>query len=98
MRAARLYKAPDPTLTFSWLDEVHVRINVRFVASAFIATMEFRKPLYDDLSRETSPAVTWQRTETGTHGGDVTYVVQAVSENLDTFVLEYLRANEDACE
>ena len=34
---------------------------------------------------------------TGTHGGDDGFIVQSVSELLDTFLVEYLRVNDEAC-
>ena len=39
----------------------------------------------------------WETGSYGTHGGDADYILQAVSERLDRFILEYLRVNETAC-
>ena len=41
--------------------------------------------------------MTWDLGATGTHGGDAGYVLQTLSEFVDTFVVEYLRVNEAAC-
>ena len=51
-----------------------------------------------ELSGDFGSASTWQDRITGTHGGDGGYILQGVSEQLDRFVLEYLRVNEEACE
>jgi len=32
-----------------------------------------------------------------THGGDAGYIVEGLSEFMDTFVLQYLRVNEARC-
>ena len=42
-------------------------------------------------------ATTWVRGSAGTHGGDAGYIRSGVSEYMDTFLLEYLRVNEEAC-
>ncbi len=43
------------------------------------------------------PAITWERGSTGTHGGQRDAILGALSEHLDQFLVEYLRANEAAC-
>ncbi len=40
---------------------------------------------------------TWERSHYGVHGGDAGFVMQALSETLDRFILEYLRVNEAWC-
>ena len=44
-----------------------------------------------------SQSTTWRIGTYGTHGGDAGYILQALSEKLDKFILEYLRVNESAC-
>lgn len=89
LRAARLYEALGlgPFLY----------INVNVVGPAFNLLVEYRKPLYDPASETTRSAATWRSGAAGTHGGDAGYILQAVSEHLDRFVLQYLRVNEDFC-
>ena len=40
---------------------------------------------------------TWESLGFGTHGGDAGFIMQGLSEDLDKFVLEYLRVNENYC-
>ena len=42
-------------------------------------------------------ATTWNSGATGTHGKDAGYVRSAVAEYMDTFLVEYLKVNEEAC-
>ena len=37
------------------------------------------------------------RGSTGTHGGDAGFILSAVSQHLDKFLVEYLRVNEENC-
>ena len=89
LRAARLYEAQglNPFLS----------INVAVFGPTFNLLVEYRKPLYDPASDTTRPAITWTSGVIGTHGGDAGYILQALSEYLDRFVLQYLRVNEDSC-
>ena len=50
--------------------------------------------MQDVLTSETYSAITWQ---SGAVGGGADYVVQAVSDRLDLFILEYMRVNESEC-
>ena len=51
----------------------------------------------DPLSQEVGFATTWSRGTTGTHANDAEYIISAVREHLDDFVVEYLRANLAEC-
>ena len=42
-------------------------------------------------------ASTWDTATYGTHGGNAGFILQSVSEDMDRFVLEYLRVNEKSC-
>ena len=90
LRAARLF-SDDAVLQYV------LGINVHVMRQAFAVTVKFAKPLFDPISGQVAGATTWDIGITGTHGGDGSYIVQALSELMDQFVLEYLRANEDAC-
>ncbi len=57
----------------------------------------FRKHLRDIVSDRIGYATTWESGNYGMHSGDAGFILQAVSEHLDRFLLEYLRVNETAC-
>ena len=59
--------------------------------------MRYNKRLYDAASGMNMYAGTWISAGAGTQGGDAGYILQAVSESLDQFILDYLHVNEDAC-
>ena len=88
LRSARLYDAD----AVSWL---FVRVNV--AGSAFSLSLEYKKLLYDAVSGETNYATTWDVGGTGTHSGNAGLILQSLSEQLDGFILGYLRVNETAC-
>ena len=89
LRAARLYDATA-------LAYLYVNVNVN--GRSFSARVQYYKVLYDGVSGETNYAMTWNVSSTGTHGGDAGFILQGLSEHLDSFILEYLRVNEDACD
>ena len=89
LRAARLYDARA-------LPYLYVNVNV--VGRGFSWGMDYKKLVYDAVSDETFYATTWNIGSAGTHGGDAGYILQSVSESLDSFILAYLRVNEDACD
>ena len=89
LRSARLYDAGrlDP----------YLYVNVLVVGPAFSVRLEFYKRLHDPVSNTTGIAVTWNRNSTGIHGNEAPYIVSAISQDMDEFLVEYLRANEDYC-
>ena len=91
LRAARLYT----TDLLSPHQYLYVRVNV--LNFAFSTKIEFYKFLTDPRNNETGFAVTWDRGHIGTHGEDANYILGIVSQNVDTFIDEYLRVNESAC-
>ena len=90
LRSARLYDS-DP-LTYPYL-----YINVNVVGRAFNIGLEYSKPVYDPLSDSHGVATTWNKGMVGTHGGDAGYILSSISELMDTFLVEFLRVNEEAC-
>ena len=90
LRAARLY---DATGVFPIL---YVNVNVE--ARGFSLNVNYKKWLYDPVSDESFDATTWTISGAGTHHGDAGFILQGLSEYLDSFILEYLRVNEDACD
>ena len=89
LRAARLYDAT--ALPFLY-------VNVKVVSRGFSLGVDYLKRLYDPVSDESNYAPTWDIGGAGTHGGDAGFILQGLSEDLDRFILEYLRVNEDACD
>ena len=88
LRAARLY---DGTAL------AYLYVNVNVLSGIFSVGVDYKRQVYDALSGETNYATTWNSGSVGTHGGDAGYILQGLSEDLDRFILEYLRVNEDAC-
>ena len=43
------------------------------------------------------PTTSWEEGMLGVHGGDADRILFSVSERLDSFLVEYLRVNEEAC-
>ena len=89
LRSARIY---DDSVRSPYL-----YIQVTVVGRAFNFDISFKKRLYDPVTDRRASATTWNLGGTGTHGGDAGYVLRALSEFVDTFVLDYLRVNEAAC-
>ena len=91
LRAARLYDADATGFPILY-------VNVNVEARGFSLDVNYRKWLYDPVSDESFDATTWTIGGAGTHGGDAGFILQGLSEYLDSFILEYLRVNEDACD
>lgn len=90
LRGARIY---DETSSSGYLD-VFVHIHGRAV---HIRT-EYNKWLFDEISGESGIAPVWSHGSTGTHGGNDGFVLQAVAEHTDSFIVEYLRLNDASCQ
>ena len=88
LRAARLFD--DEASSYLYL-------NVNVVGRAVGINLEYNKPVCDSASANCFPASTWRLGSTGTHGNNDGYIRSAVSEYMDTFILEYMRVNEEAC-
>ena len=88
LRSARLYDAKASQM---------LSVNVIVVGSAFSVSMDYYKVLLDPLSQEKGPAPTWSSNWVGTHGQRGGYILSWVSQNMDQFLVEYLRVNEAAC-
>jgi len=92
LRSARLY-----TDDYERSQGAYLYVNVLVVGRAFNLTVQYNKSLYDPLSDLFLTAATWTRGNTGAHGGDAGYIMQAVYEKIDEFLLAYLRVNEEDC-
>lgn len=88
LRSARLYDSDAAAYLY---------MNVAVASPAFSIRLEYRKRVFDPASVKSGYAATWNTGSTGTHGGDAGYIVSALSEKLDRFLVEYLRVNESAC-
>ena len=92
LRSARLYRSEVAFIPYLY-------VNVHVVGRSFSITLEYRKILYDaDFAHASGAATTWKLRSVGTHGGDAAYIVSAVSQDMDKFIVEFLRVNEDACD
>lgn len=95
LRAARLYSEKEvyPPLMLG----VDVTVGE---GGLFNISVELHKYFRDDLNDIDGRwlSVTWRSGSFGTHGGNASYVISVLSEHMDTFIDEYLRVNEDACE
>ena len=72
-------------------------ISVDVVGQAVAGSVSLSKPVNDPRSGVTGFISTWERSFMGTHRGDADSIMQRLSELVDTFVLEYLRVNEESC-
>jgi len=92
LRSARLYRSDLAFVPYLY-------VNVHVVGRAFSIRLEYKKDLYDaDFAHASGYATTWTSNSAGTHGGDAAYIVSALSQHMDKFLVEFLRVNEDACE
>ena len=91
MRSARLYDADD-------LLGDYLLVFVDVSLQAFSVSSNFQRWVSESISGESWYAATFNSGYFGTHGSDPDYILQLVGESADNFVLEYLRANEEACE
>ena len=72
-------------------------VSVEVAGSAFLVLVELQKTLSDPATGEELKTGTWESGRLGTHSGNAGYIVQLVAEELDEFLVEYLRVNEEDC-
>ena len=89
LRAARLFSS-EPVFPL-------LAISVEVVGQMSVRKVGLSKLVHDPLSGETHFASTWDFSVLGTHAGGAAFIMQGLSELVDTFVLEYLRVNEESC-
>jgi len=92
LRSARLY-----TDSHTESNGAFLYINAGVVGRAWSLHVRYVKHLSDPVTGETSLAPAWQEGVFGTHSGDPGYIIQSLSEELDKFLVEYLRVNEKDC-
>ena len=92
LRAARLYTEDSAKANGTFL---YVRAAV--LGRAWSLHVKYFKTVSDPVSGETRFASTWPASSFGTHTGNPGYIIQVLSENLDKFLVEYVRVNEKDC-
>lgn len=105
LRGARLYRGvpglglyddaiePGPYLYV----QIALHKTPRDKGASFSTTLEYSKPVTDTWATQMKGiAPTWRTGNVGYGDGD--YIVNALSERLDAFILQYLHVNEDACD
>lgn len=90
LRSAQLYRSDGLT--------PYLYVNVNVVGKAFSIGLEYNKKVYDHLSGLSNAATTWDMRSLGTHGENAGYILSSISQDMDQFLLKFLRVNEDACE
>ena len=89
LRAARLYSAGSRVPLLA--------ANAHVVSTALNIRVQYFKWLYDPMSDLWREANTWVTSSTGTHRGEASYILSAVSQHVDEFIDDYLRVNGPAC-
>ena len=74
-----------------------LRVRIGVVGSAFDHDVDLRRSLWNPYTETWGRVTTWKGGGFGTHAGDAGFIMQAVSEDMDWFIGDYLRVNEAAC-
>lgn len=94
LRVARIHggrvENPDPPMRTLLIVTIHT------VGYSFHVSLQLRKALYDEASRQYGAAVTWQHSATGGNP-ERAHIMEALVPMLDLFIDEYLRVNTGAC-
>ena len=94
LRSAKLFRSPNSP----WSKDIYnLSISINVVGMAFNISVAFKKPVFDSRSGLSKSAITWDRASAGTHGRDASFIISALSEHIDAFIVEYLRVNEQEC-
>ena len=91
LRAARLYDQEEIAALY---------VNINIVGGAFSHRIELKKRVIDNATSLIYFAKTWHTAVTGTHGGGANaanYILSSLAEDIDMFIDEYLRVNDEAC-
>lgn len=101
LRGARIFSDADDSLIYLY---VQVTVSGSSFSTDFylMRWMKHTSALEQAALGETPGpyygyAITWAQGITGTHGNDAGHILQYVSEGADNFIIEYLRANAEAC-
>ena len=90
IRSAKLYASNDG-------GPQYIYANVMVVGNAFNVQLELNRWIMDAGFGLSGTVAVWSKAITGMHGQDPQYILGALSQLVDAFIVEYLRANESAC-
>ena len=93
LRAARLF---PPSKTQD-LKQQYLSIHVNITGSAFVVATELNRYIENLGYGFPGFAVVWREISGGPHHHDGQGILSIVSEHLDAFITDYLRANESDC-
>ena len=88
LRAARIYGENAG----HWLS-----VSVIVEGNSFSIATGLNKSVLDVMTNLQYATPTWSLMGTGFHNGKITFILSQVSQQIDVFIDEYLRVNEDAC-
>lgn len=89
VRVARLFSAESPQYLY---------VNVNPVRNAFSIIIELHRRTENTGFGFPGFVSVWDAGTIGMHGGDGQYIMGSVSEQLDKFIAEYLRENQEWCD
>ena len=90
LRAARLFdQESGPFLA--------INVDLPEDRNLFSYDLSFLKWMTDDVTKDMGLVGRWETSRFGTHGNDAGFILQGISELMDSFINEYLRINEPAC-
>ncbi len=74
----------------------YLYVNINIVGNAFSILIGFERLIYYQVNDQVylTSARTWISGGAGTHGESATYILDAIDEYLEGFLIEYLRANQ----
>ena len=76
----------------------YLYVNVNVLETAFSMSVTLYKKVVDSyFTGFFGTAATWDRGSTGTHGGNFGFILSAVSQKIDEFLVDFLRVNGEAC-
>ncbi len=75
-------------------------LNIRVIANeaSFNMTVVFLKAIYDPRSSEPGSSSVWIRSAEGAHLGETGLILDTMAELVNAFLVEFIRANEHACD
>ena len=93
LRSARLYNSSGPATILRIFVSTTPESKGRF----FITELKYYKSVVDTASKVTNMAITWETSSLGVYGNDKGFILNAVGQQMDEFIVEYLRVNELWC-
>ena len=99
LRSARLFDADDLLGDHLYVNVNYTDVSVsgNIIGTAFHVWVAFERWVSESISGESWYAPVWNRTVVGTASTGTDTILQTVGQAVDSFVLEYLRVNEEAC-